>query len=651
MIPEDVHELTGVADPRLSPDGRRVAFVVWRIDREANEYRSRIWVVPADGSAPPAPFTAGEKRDGSPRWSPDGTRLAFTSTRERDAAQLYVIPADGGEARRLTDLKEDVTQPAWSPDGVRIAFSSRVRDASGEIEDERRRPPRRLTRLQFKLDSVGWISDRRRHISIVPSDGSAGPEQITHGDSENGAPAWSPDGARIAFVSARHDDWDIDCFTDLYLVPSKGGTPERLTGTDGNCEAPSWSPDGRLLAYKFTPDRLDDSPHHTQIAVIEPAGKRERRLLSGSLDRNCGPYPEIREPLWESADRLLFPLDDHGNVHLYRVAANGGGGPERIIGGESCVTGFDSAGGVLVHAASTPTSLAELFRGSRPLTEVGRAFKEGRKLASPERFTAVSPDGTEVEAWIIRPAGCEAGHRYPVLLNIHGGPFTQYGNRFFDEFQVYAGAGYAVLYSNPRGSSGYSEEWGRAIRGSGGTGSGQGEGGPGWGSVDYDDLIAVTDEALKRFDFCDPARVGVMGGSYGGFMTSWMVGHTDRFKAACTERALNSFHSEWGSSDFGWTFKSVTGAFLFENPEAYLRLSPLTYAPNIKTPLLIVHSENDLRCAVEQAEALFTTLRVLKRDVELVRFPAESHELTRSGSPAHRVARFEIILDWLARRL
>jgi dipeptidyl aminopeptidase/acylaminoacyl peptidase len=265
-------------------------------------------------------------------------------------------------------------------------------------------------------------------------------------------------------------------------------------------------------------------------------------------------------------------------------------------------------------------------------------------LIAPERFTAKSADGTEVEAWIVKPVGLEEGKKYPVLLTIHGGPFTQFGNKFFDEFQVYAAAGYAVVYCNPRGSSGYSEEWGRAIRGPVADG-------PGWGTVDYEDVMAAIDTAVDLYAFCDSERLGAMGGSYGGYMTSWIVSHTDRFAAACSERAVNNFVSEYGSSDIGWWFKAYVGASAFEAPDLMLKMSPSTYAGDIHTPLLILHSENDLRCNVEQAEHLFTTLRLLKREVEFVRFPAESHELTRSGSPAHRTMRFECVLEWFDRYL
>ena len=642
MRAEDVYELTGVSDPRLRPGGDEVAYVVWSIDGDANEYRQSIWLARVDGSEPPRRFTTGTN-DAQPRWSPDGDRLAFVSKRGGDDAhrQLYVLPTAGGEPECLTDLKEDVGEPAWSPDGTKLVFSARVPDEAYEEEDEKKRAPRRFKRLQFKLDSVGWTGDRRRHLYVVPADGSAEAKQITDGDFEDSHPTWTPDGTSIAFASARGEDWDIDLIGDVYVVPADGGEPKRLTPGDSNHTAPSYSPDGSLLAVKWDPGGFD-FPRHTQIAVVDAATGETRRILTASLDRQCDPYPELREPIWDG-DSIVFAIEDAGNIHVYRVSA-AGGTPELVAGGDIVLTGYDFRDGELVRAGTTAPGLGELYADDRQLTSVGRDFGNGRELVEPERFTAVSKDGTEVDGWLVRPAGFEAGKRYPVLVNIHGGPFTQYGNGFFDEFQVYAGGGYAVVYSNPRGSSGYSEEWGRAI-------CGPGELGPGWGTVDYEDVMAVTDEALSRFDFLDEERLGVMGGSYGGYMTSWIVGHTNRFKAACSERAVNQMVSMYGSSDIGWVFKAYHGEFVHDNVELYLKISPWTYAKEIETPLLILHSEQDLRCNIEQAEQLFTTLRLLKRDVELVRFPAESHELTRSGNPAHRVQRFELLLDWFDRYL
>ena len=464
---------------------------------------------------------------------------------------------------------------------------------------------------------------------------------ITSGEFEDMRPAWSPDGTRIAFVSARHEDWDITLITDIYLVEADGGEPRLLTKLDGECSSPSWSPDGARIAYFFTPGVFDE-PRHTQVAVVDPA-TGDRVILTAPLDRNCRPYPEIREPIWDG-NSLLFAIEDRGNVPLYRVRPDGSAEPGAALDGEFVVTGYDASAGRVAHARTTPTSLSDLYVGDRRLTDVGKAFVERRELAAPERFAAVSPDGTEVESWIMRPTGFQEGNRYPLLLNIHGGPFSQYGDGFFDEFQVYTGAGYAVLYSNPRGSSGYSESWGRAIRG-------PVAGGPGWGSVDYEDLMAVVDEAIKQFDFVDPDRLGVMGGSYGGYMTSWVVGHTDRFRCAVSERAVNNLLSQDGTSDLASFFKAYTGAYPWEAPEAYLKVSPWSSAKDITTPLLIIHSEDDLRCPVGQAEELFAFLRANKREVELVRFPIECHELSRSGSPVHRVMRFEVILEWLDRYL
>ncbi len=641
MVPEDVFALTGVADPRLSPDGATVAYVVAGVDAEANDYRGAIWLAPADGAAEPRPFTSGARHDADPRWSPDSAQLAFTSNREGKAMQLYVMPLAGGEPRKLTSLKEDVTQPAWSPDGATIAFVARVPDAAYDEEDDKRRRPRRFTRLQYKHDDVGWTADRRQHLFTVRADGSAAPVQLTEGDYEDSWPSWSPDGATLAFVSARGPDWDIEPVSDVYLVAAEGGEPRRLTQGGGSVDGVSWSPDGGRLAALRYPGVFDD-PRHTQIAIVD-AGSGEIELLTTALDRNCGTYPQLREPIWDGAE-IVFALEDHGNTHLYRVAAGGSRAPELVVGGDCAVTGFDVAAGRLVYAADEPTRLSELFAAGRRLTRVGDDFAAGRELAAAERFTATSADGSQVEAWIMKPAGYVPGQKYPTLLNIHGGPFGQYGNTFFDEFQVYCGAGYVVVFSNPRGSSGSGEEWARAIRG-------PGVEGPGWGSVDYEDCMAVTEEAVRRYDFIDGERLGVIGGSYGGYMTSWIVSHTDRFKAAVSERAVNQLVSEWGSSDFGWDFKGYLGAFLYEDVDAYLSISPATYAERIHTPLLILHSENDLRCAVEQAEHLFVTLRLLKRPVEFVRFPGESHELTRSGSPAHRVQRFHIVLEWFDRYL
>ncbi len=647
MTAEDVYALTSVGDPRLSPDGSRVAYVVARTDEEANTYRMAIWIATLDGSEEPRQFTSGERNDGSPRWSPDGRWLAFVSNREGDEkkakGQLYVLPADGGEPRKLTDGKESVESIAWSPDSSRIAFARRVPDEAYEEEDDRKRAPRRFTRVFFKLDSVGWIGDRRKHLFVVGLDGDE--RQLTDGDCENDTPAWSPDGKRIVSWSMRGARWDVEFDEALYErdVDSEGSEPKRLSQPDESAGSPSISPDGSLVAYYHSPED-GTFPHNYHVAVMKADGS-DRRILTSSLDRQCAPFPLAREPVWDG-ERIAFAVEDGGNVHLYTVAGDGSAEPELLVGGEQFTGLFDLVDGVLVYTASTYDRPHELFAGDgKRITSVCDDFVAGRQLASVERFTAESADGTEVDAWLVRPPDFDEGKRYPVLLTIHGGPFSQYGTGFFDEVQVYAGAGYCVLFSNPRGGSGYSEDWGRAIRG---TGNGDG---PGWGTVDYEDVIGVVDTALAKYPFLDADRLGVLGGSYGGYLTSWIVGHTKRFKAALSERSVNHLVSAFGSSDLFWVFERQFGGPMWEDVEAWLRMSPATYARDMETPLLIVHSETDLRCNIEQGEHLFTQLRLLGKEVEMLRFPAESHELSRAGSPIHRVQRFEAILEWFGRYL
>jgi dipeptidyl aminopeptidase/acylaminoacyl peptidase len=647
MLPEDIYELVNAGDPRISPDGSRVAFVVTAVDRDSNEYRGAIWVAPLDGSSEPQQFTSGERRDAMPRWSPDGNWLAFGSNRggdEKTPLNLYVIPAEGGEARKLTDLKDAVEEIVWAPDSTRIAFVARTRDAAYEEEDEKKRAPRRFTRVFHKLDSVGFTGDRRTHLFVVELAGGE-PRQLTHGDFEHGGAAWSPDGKRIVIGGMRDERWDVELINRLYEVDVDGSAePKALTGDDGSYGDPSFSPDGTRIAYRREPED-GTYPHHSQLGVMSADGS-DQKLLTTSLDRQCGPYPESRDPVWDG-DRIVFTVEDGGNLHLYAVAADGSSEPERLVGGEQVIGAFDLRAGRLAYIASTHTTMRELYVGidGRQVTNVGATFTTGRQLAQAERFTAVSADGYEVDAWIVRPAGFDPGKRYPALLTIHGGPFSQYGTGFFDEVQVYSGGGYVVLFSNPRGGSGYSEEHARAIRGP------LNDAGPGWGTRDYEDVMAVVDTALETFDFIDPERLGVIGGSYGGFMTSWIIGHTNRFKAAVSERAVNNLVSMFGSSDLFWVFERQFGGPMWENVDVYLERSPSTYAQQIDTPVLVLHSEQDLRCNIEQGEHLFTLLRLLGKDVELVRFPSESHELSRGGSPVHRVIRFETILEYFGRYL
>jgi dipeptidyl aminopeptidase/acylaminoacyl peptidase len=422
----------------------------------------------------------------------------------------------------------------------------------------------------------------------------------------------------------------------------------RLTDARGAYDHPSWSPDGALVALLGYDDPAKE-PQNTRLGVVA-AGGGAVRWISTAIDRNLAPFGGTRAPVWDG-DGLLAAAEDRGDVHLYRFDAAGTAPPALVVGGARCALDHDLAGGTLAFAATTPDRPAEIFtvRGGqeRRVSLAADAFVARARPVPAVQFTAPSIGGVEVDVWVYLPPGFDPAGRYPALLNIHGGPFTQYGNRFFDEAQVQAAAGFVVVMPNPRGSSGREQSWARAIVGP----KVASDPGTSWGSVDYDDVMAAMDEALRRYPAIDPARTGVLGGSYGGYMTTWIVAHTDRFRAACSERAVNDMILEETAADIASGFRRSVGPTWYEDPDEYRRISPITYVQAIDTPLLILHSEDDLRCPIAGAEQLFVALRLLGKEVEFYRFPAEGHELSRSGSPVHRIQRAELILDWFRRHL
>ena len=642
MVPEDLTRIQFVTDPQISPDGRRIAFVVTSLSEERDEYLANIWIVDTTGGTPRR-FTAGPRRDIEPRWSPDGTRLAFLSERApKDKLQLYVMPADGGEPTKLTALENGVGSVAWSPDGLRLACVSAVggqREPDSEEDKRKSRPARVITSVKYRFNGEGFTYDRRPHVFVVATDGSA-PVQISDGDFIDADPTWSPDGGSIVFTSARHPERDDDDASDLWRVDAKGGIPQRLTATTGPVMLPAFSPDGRSIAYLARPAK-NAYGRNVRLYSVPSDGAAGATCLTSALDRSCGAL-HVR-PLWSPDGRsIVVAAEDHGDVGLWRAAASGTEPPARIVGAVRSINGFSASadGRLLAFAASSPTAPAEIFTcradggDERRLSELNRAWTDSVALSAPERFRFTRA-GFELDVWVMRPAGFLAGQRYPTLVNIHGGPHAQYGHNFFDEFQVYAGAGYAVVYANPRGSQGYGEAFTQAVVGD-------------WGGGDYADVMGALDEAMARYPFIDPDRLGVLGGSYGGFLTSWIVGHSKRFKAACSERAVNCQYTMFGTSDIGHSFNVVElgGPMPWEDMARYIERSPLTYAKDVVTPLLIIHSEDDLRCPIEQGEQLFVALKKLRREVRFIRFPGENHEMSRSGKPRHRLERFRHILDW-----
>jgi dipeptidyl aminopeptidase/acylaminoacyl peptidase len=634
--PTDIAHLITLDTPAAAPDGRTAVVPATRPDLEENEYRSNLWSITLDGSTPPRQLTYGDN-DGSPRFSPDGRWIAFLrkAPGEKGKPQVYLLPTAGGDAQQITDIAGGAGAPVWSPDSTKIAFSTRVPDEGRYGQDEKvtpdKEPPRRITGLQYRFDNVGFILDRRSQIFVAQIDKSEEPKQITEGPFENLDPTWSPDGAWLAFLSARHDSREHDLNFDVFVVRPDGTDLRQVTDSSLSLDKVRFTPDGTTLVVcgsDFGPERMEwVAAQQGLFAVDVASGGRPHRLTDPET------YQVVDFVI--DGDRALTIVENRGADDLIAVPLDGK--PVSTVSeGRRQITGVDVAGGTIAVSYKdnfTPGEVAVLADGGelRTLTEFGDTLREHSAPRPMIELNPTASDGQQLHGFLVLPDGHGP---HPVLLMIHGGPFAQYGWGLFDEAQVYADAGYAVVYTNPRGSSGYGREYGAWIKGDVGPRS-------------MSDLMVLLDDALTRPEL-DAGRLGVLGGSHGGFMTSWIVGHTDRFKAAVSERAVNAIDSFEGSSDIGWGF----GYDLYgPDRSKWWEMSPLAYADNITTPLLIVHSEKDWRCPVEQAQRLFVALRRRDAEVELLLFPGEGHELSRSGLPGHRVSRFEAILEWFDRHL
>ena len=649
MVPQDITRIAWVSDPQIAADGGRVAFVVTTLSEERDEYGSSIWVVDADGGGAPRRFTAGPKRDRDPRWSPDGTRLAFVSEREgKTKGQLYVMPADGGEPTRLTDERHGVTDPVWSPDGRRLAFTARVggwQEPEREEDKQKSKPARVITTLKYRWNGEGFTYDRRRHVFVVAAEGGPA-RQLTDGDWDDADPAWSPDGRAIAFSSARHPDRDRDDCGDIWLVAADGGEARRVTDTLGPAALPAFSPDGRTLAYLGRRSR-NEAGRNVRVFTVATEGGTPRCLTLG-LDRSCGPLGT--PPHWApDGGAITFAAEDQGALGLYRVPVAGGAPPVRVIDGERVVTGFSLSRRRWPrrlrrhrsrHARRGLRGGGRRRRASAPLTDMNRAWRGEVALARPERLR-FERAGFSVDVWVMKPHGFERGGRVAGPAERPRRPSRPVRRRLLRRVPGVRGRGLRGDLREPAREPGLRRgihprrrrrlgRW-RLRRRHGGARRRRSPATPG---------------STPRASAC-------MGGSYGGFLTSWIVGHDHRFKAACSERAVNDQHGMFGNSDIGHLFNVIElgGVTPWENMAEYLARSPLTYAADVTTPLLILHSEDDLRCPIEQAEQLFVALKTLGKEVVFVRFPDENHELSRSGKPRHRLERFRFILDWFARHL
>lgn len=674
ITPEDLLAIELAGEPQLSPDGALLAYVVARIDPEQNETRHQIYVMNASPGSQPRAFTSGQRSDRHPRWSPDGSRLAFLSNRS-GKSQIWVMNALGGEAWQLTRFKDGVSgPPVWSPDGTQIAFTATVPAEGPKPEDAKEEPEdlytkytkgvKRIDRLFYKLDGTGFLDPKKhQQVFVIAAEERAEARQVTRGGWNHQSPAWSPDGKRLAVTANRRQDDDYRPYlSNLYVIDLAQGRPEpvQITPEGYSLYEPAWSPDGSQIAC-LGHNRPVGGYSNTRLFVVGADGQ-EFRQLAASWDRTLSPCTIYDMPApgggrltWTpDGSALVLTGSDRGQQQLYAVDTESGS-VTQLTAGEHCVTGWSYDGGCrkLAVQITQPDLPSDLFLVEGPdllrLTDVNRELLSEIELAPVERFTFATADGqspytaahgyrglTETDGWVMKPAGFDESTRYPAILEIHGGPMGMYGWTFFMEFQVLAAAGYGVVYTNPRGSQGYGEQFCASIK-------------EDWGNLDYQDVMAGLEAALSRFPWIDPTRLGVAGGSYGGFMTNWIVGHSDRFKAAITMRSVVNEASSVGTSDFGFVDLESYPSKPWEEMTFYRQVSPLTFVEQIRTPLLIEHQEEDYRCPMEQAEQLYTALKVLRRTVEFVRYPESSHGMSRTGKPWLRVHRLKTILDWFGR--
>ncbi|PLR78897.1 peptidase [Bacillus sp. V3-13] len=653
---EDLYKLKSATDPRLAPNGRDLLYVETVMLEEKNDYSANLFYINLDEKAKPVQWTYGEHRNHSPRWSPDGSRVAFVSNRT-GKNQIYILNAGGGEAKQVTFCRNGAGSPVWSPDGTKIAFSislgkdDSVSDREGEQEKKQELVPLEVDKMKYKSDAQGFLNGKFAQVAIVDLD-SGEISQITDGKTDYHLQSWSPDGGKIAVTADLSDDTDLTFISDVYLIDLNADNKlQRITDGTGYFGSVTWSPDGKRLGL-LGHQREYENATLTKLWVYE-IDSATLKCLTTEWNVQIGDtvVADFQQGavtpgmLWaDDNESFYFIATDHGNTVVYYGNLKGEIYPalldnQHVYG--LTTDGRNERAVVAVSKADQPGDLYALNVSTgalEQLTNVNAEFLEEVILSKPEAIKLSAEDGTELHGWIMKPANCEEGKKYPLILEIHGGPHAMYANTFFHEFQLLAAEGYAVLYINPRGSLGYGQEFVNAVRGD-------------YGGEDYKDLMAAVDYAVDTFPFVDKERLGVMGGSYGGFMTNWIVGQTDRFKAAITLRSISNWVSFYGVSDIGYYFTEWQINADLNDIETLWKHSPLAYANNIKTPLLIMHGEKDYRCPVEQAEQLFIALKRQGKETKFIRFPESNHELSRSGKPQLRIKRLNYITEWFKDRI
>lgn len=649
MQATDLGALASVSQPTIAPDASRVVVAVSHPDLAADADVGQLWNAPLDGTGARR-LTRGF-RDSSPAFSPDGTAIAFLRAEPGGGAQLHVMPALGGEPTKLTNAKLGVSDASWSPDSRRLAYLAAVpeRGRHGTVEgiSPAAEPPRRITGLDYKSNGVGYSADQRTHVFVVevaPLDAEpaypAAPHahgttpdaalipvstQLTHGDYDHANPRFLGD--RIAFLSARHDARDRDLVNQLWAV-AIDATPAALSAlATVGIDSFEVADDGTvyLIGQELGERGIDFVARNSALYRLDGAALTV--LTDAETIDLTGGYLVV------AGDSVLLSNRSRGRVQL--LAWHGVADLRTVLDGDVEVQGVRaSAGTVVVTFASSQTfgDVGVIENGTlRQLTDFSADLRATGIVTATE-LTVSGQDGYPIHGWVAKPAG-EGSH--PTLLMIHGGPYADYTVHVFDEVQVYVDAGYAVVFCNPRGSAGYGQAHGKSIKDA-------------MGTVDLHDVLDFFDGALDAFTDLDRDRIGILGGSYGGYLTAWAIAHDHRFRAAIVERGYLDPEAFVGSSDIGWFFAAGYNGSDIEQIRAQ---SPQAVAQQVTTPTLVIHSQDDLRCPISQAETWYATVKLAGTPAELLVFPGENHELSRSGRPRHRVQRFEAILEWLGRYL
>ncbi len=636
---DDFFAIQRVRDPRVSPEGVWVAYTVTGSDLEKDESETAVWMIPAAGGEA-IRMTATGTSASRPRWSPDGKYLSFQAARGEGKTQVWLLDRRGGEAQQLTEVEQGIEGYEWSPDGKRLVLI--VRDPepkeAGEAPDDQKKDgekkekpkPWVIDRLQFKRDNVGYLDRRREHLYLFSLEDRS-LRQITFGDHDDSQPAWSPDGERIAFVSNRTPEPDANDNADVWVVPAGGSEQQpallQVTTNTGNDSQPAWSPDGSLIAYTtlVRPEIIWYATRH--LAVVEASGGTPR-LLTAELDRH------VADPRFGPDGAIYFLLEDSGEQHLARVTP-GGGQIERVVSGQQVVSDYhlgpDGEAAVLLSRPDLPGEVFLAGPGRlEKLTETNDALMARLDLGEVREIHFSSGDGTPVEGFLFTPPGYREG-RSPTLLRIHGGPVAQYDFGFDFQARLFAAHGYVVVQVNPRGSSGYGEEFSLGIFQS-------------WGEKDYEDVMAGVDYAIRE-GYADPQKLGVGGWSYGGILTNYVITRTDRFAAAVTGASEVLYVSNYGHDHYQYEWEMELG-LPWENRELWERISPFNRVEKIVTPTLIVCGEKDWNVPVLNSEQLYQALRRLGRTTQLVVYPGEHHSIRR---PSFQKDRLERYLEWYGR--